>query len=325
MSRNNTVAEIVSASAVPAKRRQCHVDGTGDINWRGPLNAHLVKIISKEYHKFLSPSRGSSRRAVTTRWAKTLGISDKDPNGESVEQNTHKLVNAWMDANNTRNSTGFGDIKRDGIIVTRREQILEISEHYYDLEPTLGRLRSAAPRGGLTEAGVQGALSIQGSYSQFITDNSDDSDDDSDFDEDGPGILDAPKPPQASSSSAWDETKDPPATKKAKGPKGPIRRLTISEEDAPATDMNGEAKLIADLLSASNEAQTQDRAIAKLRAEAKLHENGGMTFGHRKFLEKEKEKDREHAVKMAELEIRKLEIQLSLARYSGEEWRKSTY
>jgi len=61
-----------------------------------------------------------------------------------VKQNTDKIISAFKAANDLRNSSGFGDAERNDIIVTGSEQLLEISEYFYDLEPII-----STPRRGL--------------------------------------------------------------------------------------------------------------------------------------------------------------------------------
>ena len=90
-----------------ATRRRCSTTGAGNIIWRGPLDAHLVNIIKKEYHRYASPPNGMSKKLIAALWGKTLGIASKDPSGERVQQNMDKITSAWKAVNCLRNSTGF--------------------------------------------------------------------------------------------------------------------------------------------------------------------------------------------------------------------------
>jgi hypothetical protein len=119
--------------------------------------------MSKEYHKYLAPPAGSNKKSICASWAKTLGISN-DVTGEKVKQNVDKLVSSWKNANEKRNSTGFGDyLDAEGNTITWRDQLLQLCELYFELEPILSNQRTVAPRGDLLKTGTERSLVIASS------------------------------------------------------------------------------------------------------------------------------------------------------------------
>ena len=94
MARNT---KTVQPAAPATSETQAKIQGPAstNINWQGPLNNHLARLIRDGYENYLAPKYGQTKLGICKYWAAVMGIGNLDPTGKKTKQNVTKLISNW--------------------------------------------------------------------------------------------------------------------------------------------------------------------------------------------------------------------------------------
>ena len=153
MARNTKTTQ---PAAPAASEIQAKIQGPAstNINWQGPLNNHLARLIRDGYENYLAPKYGQTKLGICKDWAAVMGIGNLDPKGKKTKQNVTKLISNWKRAHQLALSTGFGSTIRNGQLISAEQQLNDICDVYNELYETLAGRRTSTVTGGLNENGI---------------------------------------------------------------------------------------------------------------------------------------------------------------------------
>ncbi|KAK6361589.1 hypothetical protein TWF730_005310 [Orbilia blumenaviensis] len=131
-------------------------DNVSNIRWSKALELALAGRMVDEYNsKYVA-----NKAATSKRWASDIGILDTDPRGKKTKHHITKMVLDWKKTWDWSQSTGRGDLERDGVIVSLEQQCIEKCHYFKALLPVFGSSSSVQPSAQLTSTGRISTASV---------------------------------------------------------------------------------------------------------------------------------------------------------------------